>query len=320
MRAALSGCISPDLILDGSGRLELPNKFSVRIGGSSGLYSLIRDTDTFLAQTQTEVCGVLDALFLVLRRNVYDVVRFRCCEEHRRGSITLVRALLSVLTRVAENPSQLAVAKRVVRLLGVVAPSGLTGAEFKDYMRLLTGPSALTLSLLQTLATMLATADGEGKAAPSAFFCVGGSHAGLFVDQSPISCDKDFQLVFWFRAESFSTTSPDKEPSIFGRQHLLSCLSHKNEGFGIFIDNNTLQLYTSDGKGDPQVIQLEEVCFFFIPYPAHSLLSIIYGKALGTTFLWPIRSLDSHCSTETSFVSCSMIRVYLMISSSFPGM
>ena len=260
VRAALSGCISPDLILDGSSRLELPSKFSVRIGGSSGLYSLIRDTDAFLAQSLTEVCGILDALFLVLRRNVYDVVRFRCCEEHRRGSMTLVRALLSILFRVAEDPYRLAVAKRVVRLLGVVAPSGLSGAEFKDYMRLLTGPSALTISLLQTLATMLAPADEEGKAAPSSFFCVGGSHAGLFVDQSPISCEKDFHLVFWFRAESFSS-SPEKDPSIFGRQHLVSCLSHKNEGFGIFIENNILQLYISDGRGDPQVIQLEEVYY-----------------------------------------------------------
>ena len=266
VRAALSGCISPDLILDGSGRLELPSKFSVRIGGSSGLYSLIRDTDAFLAQAPAEVCGVLDALFLVVRRNVYDVVRFRCCEEHRRGSITLVRALQSILSRVAEDSSRLAVAKRVVRLLGVVAPSGLSGAEFKDYMRLLTAPSSLTVSLLQTLATMLAPADEEGKAAPASFFCVGGSHAGLFVDQSPISCDKDFQVVFWFRAESFSSSSSsvEKEPSIFGRQHLLSCLSHKNEGFGIFIENNSLQLYTSDGKSDPQIIQLEEVRSFFI--------------------------------------------------------
>lgn len=260
MRAVLTGCVSPDLGLDGTGRLELPSKFSVRIGGSTGLYSLIRDTDAFLAQTPAEVCGILDALHLLLRRSVYDAVRLRCCEEQRGEGVSLVRALLSLLSRLAGDSSRLAEAKRVVRLLGVVAPSGISGAEFKDYMRFLTAPSALTISLLQTLSTMLDPAEKDSKAAPSSFFCIGGSNAGLYIEQNPISCEKDFQLVMWFRAESFSVPSSGKHMSLSSRQHLVSCLSNGNEGFGVFIEDNILRLHISDGRREPQVIPFEEVC------------------------------------------------------------
>lgn len=42
VHSALSECIFPPLSIDSDGKIDFPEKFSVRIGGSAGLYNLLR--------------------------------------------------------------------------------------------------------------------------------------------------------------------------------------------------------------------------------------------------------------------------------------
>jgi hypothetical protein len=257
--AALSGCISPDLILDGLDHIELPDKFSIRIGGSTGVYCLLRDYETLLQLPAYEVCGILDVLYLILRRSVYDVVRFRCSEEHRRGSPTFVSILLGILQAASRDASRGNICMRIIRLIGIVAPSGLTASEFKDFLQYLAKPSFLTIPLLQSLKTMLTPQFDIQKASPSSYFCIGGINAGLYVNDNPIDFSHDFQILLWFRVENFVPSAPTSNEYGYSRQHIVSCLNQKNQGFDIFIENNALKLYMSDSRGDPQEMPFEEV-------------------------------------------------------------
>lgn len=194
---------------------------------------------------------VLDCMYITLKRSVYDVVRFRCSEEHRKGNSSLMRMLLNILNITFNDKSTIALSMRVIRLLGIVSLSGITAAEFKDYIKYLTRPSHLSIPLLQGLKTMLTVDKSFEKAYPASYFCLGGINSGLYVSTTPIVFGKDFQLAIWFRVESFVEGETVDEASM---QHLVTCLNTKKEGFNVFLDKRSIKLFVADSSAsdDPK--------------------------------------------------------------------
>lgn len=201
--------------------------------------------DVFLGEPFPYQCGVLDTLYLILRRSIYDIVRFRCGEEFKDGNLSLTHLLLNLLERVFGIASFLPLSKRIVRLLGIVSLSGMTSSEFKNYIKHLTQPSSLTNAMLQSLNAMLFQQDSIEKACPSAFFCLGGFNAGLRAVSNPLDFNKDFQLMLWFRVENFG---PDYGGDISFSQKLISCGNSRQEGFNILLHKQSLCLSVSDSS------------------------------------------------------------------------
>jgi hypothetical protein len=271
----LAGCINPDMSVEESGRIEFPSTFSIRVGSTSCIYEALKDTKNFLQYEHDTICGVLDTLYLIFRRNVSDIIRFRCGEEHKKHHTTLVRIFLNLLESALTNIANESISKRVIRLIGLVSLSGISGAEFKDYIKYLTEPSMLTNSLLQSLKYMLSPKEEAEKASPSAYFCMGGKNgSGIYVDQNPTNFGKDFQIAFWFKVEVFAvstdTSSSIQEieisdiqtntsyADIHDKQHLITILNAKNEGFDIFLENRSLHLFIDDAKGEVLNVSFEE--------------------------------------------------------------
>jgi hypothetical protein len=124
------------------------------------------------------------------------------------------------------------VSQRVVRLLGPLGAAGMQIKDLKQILRFLRKPSELSLSMLQTLKSMITLDDTIMKAFPTSFFNLGGARAGLFLPKTPWPFPREYQLTMWFRLEG---EQDPRGPGIDGA-HLFTCTSATGEGVDITIN------------------------------------------------------------------------------------
>lgn len=192
--------------------------------------------------------STLDILWILLHRSLYDVVRFRCCEEKNFGLITLLLRLLDF----ESQSSDVLINKRIIRLIGVVSVSGISSQDLRAFLYLLKKPSLYSISLLQSLKMMNKIEEGIVKASPLSFFNFSGHEQGLTIDSRMFPFQKEYQILFWFRMETPSVVDVTSDKS-----HLISLLNG-NLGLDIYLEKsvvcvkvtNSLSEYTALECGD----------------------------------------------------------------------
>mmetsp|Transcript_19739 Transcript_19739/g.27118 ORF Transcript_19739/g.27118 Transcript_19739/m.27118 type:complete len:377 (-) Transcript_19739:8309-9439(-) len=288
--------------------ISLPEHFSIVLGESCLNFTRILHVLQYEVLSQSPFSfqkSLLDLLYLILRKDLYAVVRFKFSIEHHNilfqksekkvdtvnnvpglanGSVSkssygLTHTLLVLLQsyRCSMRPP-LSVTKRIIHLLGTVCEAGISVPDLKFFLSLLKNRSELSVSLLQSLKTMIRQDNGISKAALSAYFDFGGKGAGLFVKYSsvaPISSYnfsntapnfpflREYEICTWFRIENFAQSSESEVPSVttpgsrspFRRsstensasfhtpdtaQHIIKCISASTRrGIDVFIDKKS---------------------------------------------------------------------------------
>jgi hypothetical protein len=93
-----------------------------------------------------------------------------------------------------ESHENLSISKRIIRLLGIVCGAGISVIDLKEYLSLLRFPTLLSLSLLQSLKTMIKQNNTVTKACPYYFFNFGGYGAGIHSLPTPFPFAKEYHL------------------------------------------------------------------------------------------------------------------------------
>ena len=181
----------PPLGVKGS-KVEVPMNYTVKIGGSKRVYSILGDPELFEGLHINLRKGILDVMSLLLARGTTYVVRFQChnsetvyspvkkAVDHEdntsssshgahEGGDSLTRILLSLLEVSRKNKANIDVSKRIVHLLGLTAAAGLSIHDNRDVLALLRKPSELTISLLQAFKNMTRLDNQIVKANPHPF-------------------------------------------------------------------------------------------------------------------------------------------------------
>ena len=196
--------------------------------------------------------STLDILCFTLRRGVHDVARFRYCEQiFKRGIIDILLGLLSdvvLMDRMAVTREQILIAKRVIRLIGVVAVCGMVTPELKKFLSLLRLPSLFSISLLQALKAILAVNDAIVKAYPLSFFDFCDSKAGLAIAPFSFPFSKEYQVSFWFRVDSYSKKTTGNT------QYLFTYMNNSN-GLMVFLEDDVLCVSVSNGPTETTLIK-----------------------------------------------------------------
>ena len=126
-------------------------------------------------------------------------------------------ALVNLLVHVCHSTensweTNYSISVRIIRLLGVVLPTGISSHHFKILISMLGTPSLLAIPLLQSLKTALKLTEPSvttivsldtNQAFPLSFFNFGGQGSGLYSVLGPSWFATDYQLAFWFRVEKF---------------------------------------------------------------------------------------------------------------------
>ena len=256
------GVVSPSIsIADDSrpeeaGTLVFHDDFSVRVGGGSRVYSVFRDLDAFSALPVTLRKGILDTLYLILRRGTYDVVRFRC-HEKSDGDKGIINLLLDMLALYARDRGSLSLTKRVVRLIGIVCIPIILPAELKRFLKFLRSPSLISNSLLHALKTMIRQDDSIVKSAPASFFNFGGAGSGLHARQVFDFFRSEFQVCMWFRVETFRR--PGDSDDAESEQDFLSCFNESDHraGIRVFIWRKRICVEVQEVQGSREVLESE---------------------------------------------------------------
>jgi hypothetical protein len=223
------------------GRVHVPEAYVIRIDGGRPLLKCIF-SGLFVELPDALQIVLLDVLHAVLKRSVYDVVRFRCFGGTRESSGGFVRVLIQLLNTQRSN---VPIAQRLVRLIGVVALGGIAIHDLKSMLQLLRKPSELSLSVLQALKTALRADDVERKASPSAFFNFGGQGAGLFLPaEGDWPFQREYQVHFWFRLEGLPPRTEDPAQAM----HLFTCVSATGNGVDVLLTDGKLRIKVADGE------------------------------------------------------------------------
>lgn len=206
---------------------------------------------------------ILDCLYYILRKNIYNIVRFRCCYEDtvvRDGQCGIVHILLTLLESDEINHC-VSVCMRMIRLLGVICNAGIIPSEAKRFLRLLKEPSSLSLCLLQSLKNIIKQDDAVVKAAPLCFFNFGGAKSGLIARDVPFPFSREYCIMLWFRVENFdlSTSSSGESSSDIlspnpsrlrksrKKQHIITYINDiTKNGIDIFIQNQMFNIVVYD--------------------------------------------------------------------------
>lgn len=221
--------------------LEIHEDYVILIGGSQKIDDLFSDKNKFFALSLLDQKCILDILWIVLHRSLYDVARFCCYHD---GPVSFTHKLLKILVS-EEAQSNFMIYKRVIRLISCICSCGITGPDLMFFVSLLRTPSMMTISLLQSLKIMSQVDGGIVKASPSSFFNFGGSNSGIYVPPFSNPLTREYQMCCWFRIESFHITQPNHIQHIFTlKGNNDSNLS--NTGIDIFIENKALCISISE--------------------------------------------------------------------------
>lgn len=250
--------IAEDSRPEDTGILAINDDFSVRVGGGPRIYSIFRDLDAFSALPVILRKGILDTLYLILRRGTHDVVRFRCHEKigEEKGIIYL---LLDMLALYARDRSHLSLTKRVIRLLGIVCIPSIQPAELKRFLKFLRSPSLISNSLLHALKTMIRQDDSIVKSAPASFFNFGGAGSGLHARQAFDFFRAEFQVCMWFRIETFRRPGEDDDAE--SEQDFLSCFNESDHraGIRVFTRRKRICVEMQEVQGSTEVLESENL-------------------------------------------------------------
>lgn len=235
----LEDLLTPQISLV-DGQIHVPEGYVLHIDGGRLLLKCVF-SELFVDFPDALQIMLLDVLYAVLKRSVYDVVRFRCFGGTKESRGGFVRVLISLLHKQRNN---IPIAQRIVRLIGVVAVGGIAIHDLKSMLQLLRKPSELSLSVLQALKTAVRSSDVEPKASPSSFFNFGGHGAGLFL---PADGDwpfqREYQVQFWFRLEGTAPRTEDPAEAM----HLFTCVSATGNGVDVTLTGNKLRIKIADG-------------------------------------------------------------------------
>lgn len=223
---------------DEAGLIEMNDGVYVRDG--SRLYEVL--TDSFDAMPWLDQKALLDALYLVLRRSIYDVARLRSVERIRT-ELSAVSILLDLL----DKHTDVLIAKRLIRLLGVVSQATITIKELHRFLERLKTPGPLSLALLQAFKTMLRQEDTSLR--HSSFFSLMGAGAGLYSSIGSVFFNKELQVSMWFRVEAFPS---ELDPA----PHLLWCSNEDSQCLDVLLLGRTLCLFV-DVNGAPNLQRIE---------------------------------------------------------------
>lgn len=199
--------------------------------------------------------STLDLLCFTLRRSVHDVARFRFVEKKFKKGI--IEILLEYLCEVLQTDKkelsrdEILITKRIIRLIGVVAVSGITTPELKRFLSLLRLPSLFSISLLQALKSMLMVNDSIVKAYPLSFFDFCDIKSGMSITPFSFPFTKEYQVSFWFRVENFAGDSPKQNQNLF--TYMNNC-----NGLKVFLEDDVLCVSVSNGPAETTVIKCSD--------------------------------------------------------------
>lgn len=228
------------------------------------------EVDFFMSAPFNFRKSLLDILYILLRRNVLDVIRFQCFDQSAH-SVMVDVDLIGLLLRLLENTvndikneavmlkQPLFITKRIIHLIGVVATAGISSTNLKKYLSLLKKPSELSVSLLQSLAVMIRHDTGVAKATPNTFFNFGGAGAGLVTDASPFPFTREYHFCTWFRVENFEedlgvASSVEGAGKAFNSadratQHIMSWSNSTQRGIDVYLEKRVLTVAISNHHG-----------------------------------------------------------------------
>jgi hypothetical protein len=246
--------------------------FVVQVGGSREAFVLLLQPDLFSKLSVEFRQSLLDLLFLVMKGNVYNIIRFQSSGDGR-GSVetfALVPLLLNLLDKSTKQNESTTILKRIVHLIGIAGTAGMCTNDLKTFLHYLRTPSELSVSLLQALKIMLGqdhiTSEVRlKKASPAAIFDFGGSGSGLSTHLTTFPFSREYQYCTWFRVENF-----ESEPATLGTlqrafnpndkvtQHVMTWQNSAQKGMDIFIEQRTLYIAISTSGRDPTFVRLQD--------------------------------------------------------------
>jgi Domain of unknown function (DUF4704) len=243
------------------------------MGGSKKLGKLLCQPGIFCSLPTLLQKGILDLLYVILRRGTYDVTRFQyrvveyeglhseVINEDNSQSINLNRVLLDLLQHFSGitlvNGSQ-QICKKIIRLLGVTFTAGCTPEDLKEMLYFLRTPSSLTLPLLQTMKSVMKQDISMTKGSPSTFFSFGGYSSGIYSVFGPFPFTREYQFFTWFRIDKFesaNTGSTGDTEVHSGRQHIISVVDSAFNGIDVYIEQNALTISVGDSKTPATLIR-----------------------------------------------------------------
>eukprot|EP01041_Mallomonas_annulata_P003575 gene3575-7108_t len=261
------GVITPEVTISEGSKIDVPDNCTIKIGGGSRLYSILKNVSVFDVLPDGIKESMLDVLYLILRNGTYDVARFRCFRErgNGKGNASFVRIILTLLRHnLSTDNVNISIARRLVRLLGVICAAGICASDLKHILKLLRKPSEISIHLLQSLKFMIKQDDGVVKASPTSFFNFGGYKAGLYVTNTTYPFSREYQITFWFRVENFNINSSPNVTSTSNiirhtkYQHLFTCLNAQYYGIDIYLNDKILCLEISESKSECTNIKLNQ--------------------------------------------------------------
>jgi len=229
---------------------------------------LLLHFETFTALPADFKQSFLDILFLILKGNVYNIIRFQCTGEGNGliESFSLNPILINLLERSIPANVHTSTLKKIINLIGIVGTAGMAATDLKAYLNFLRTPSELSVALLQALKIMLGqdhiTSDVRvKKASPAAIFDFGGSGAGLTTHLTTFPFSREYQFCTWFRVENFEGERHGYQQRAFNptdliTQHVVTWQNAAQKGMDIFIDQKYLCVAISSTSKEPTFIRL----------------------------------------------------------------
>ena len=243
------------------------------MGGSKKLGRLLCQPDLVCSLPSILQKGILELLYVILRRGTYDVTRFQyrvvdydgsdadgeTMNEDHSKSICMNRVLLDLLhhfSSILSVASSQQICEKVIRLLGVTFTAGCTPEDLKEILHFLRTPSSLTLPLLQTMKSIMKQDMSMTKASPSAFFSFGGYSSGIYSVFGQFPFTREYQFFTWFRIDKFENSNSSSSDTMHsGRQHIISVVDSAFNGIDVYIEQNILTISVSDSKTPATLIR-----------------------------------------------------------------
>ena len=263
--SVFEGVIAPSISIVGEeedrpeevGTIVIQDDFSVRVGGGARIYSILQDLEAFSALPVILRKGILDTLYLILRRGTYDVVRFRCHEKNNGGK-SIIDLLLDLLSMYSKERYLLSITKRVIRLLGIICTPSILPSEFKRFLKFLRSPSLLSNSLLHALKTLIRQDDSIVKSAPVSFFNFGGAGSGLHARQAFDFFRGEFQVCLWFRVETFRQLGEEEVPAEQDFISLFNDGEHRS-GIRVFTRRKRICVEVLEVQGPSEIVETDSL-------------------------------------------------------------
>jgi hypothetical protein len=209
------------------------------MNGCQLLFRILKQPDLFHCLSFSLKRSILDILFLIMQKNIYNIVRLQFSDitfSITAESSSFCRIFLKLLETVTDSSSStsstsspsrpssssssvfpsasesLIISKKIVKLIGLSSSIGMSQPTLRKFLTFLRTPNELTLSLLHAMNAMFHYDIGSMKAFPTSFFTFGGPGAGLFTSLSSFPFTKEYQVTLWFRCEDIINSTSASSP------------------------------------------------------------------------------------------------------------